>query len=96
MSNYNEYNAIYAFHPGYYVAEFTEELGIKTHELALRLGLSPRIVTLIINGKERITSDISHKLSAMTGISAELWLVLQAEYDNNMQHINQEQRREEL
>ena len=94
MSNYNEYNAIYAFHPGYYVAEFTEELGIKTHELALRLGLSPRIVTLIINGKERITSDISHKLSAMTGTSAELWLGLQAEYDNNIQQINQEQQLE--
>ena len=87
MSNYHEYDGIYAFHPGYYIAELSDELGINHAELALRLGLSLDNVSLLIDGKTDITSKIASKLSAMTGTSAELWLGLQAEYDKKIQKL---------
>ena len=95
MSNYNEYNGIYAFHPGYYIAELSDELEINHTELALRLGVTSNTISLLIDGKTDITSKIASKLSAMTGTSAELWLGLQIEYDKKIQKIIQEQALEE-
>lgn len=81
MSNHEEHNGIYAFHPGYYISEIAEELGITQAELALRLGTSAKTVSQLINGQTRVTYKMSLKLSAITGTSVSLWTGLQAEYD---------------
>ena len=74
MSNHEEYNGIQAFHPGYYISEIAEELGITQAELSVRLGTSVKTVNYLINGKSRITEETAMKLSAMTGTSVSLWL----------------------
>lgn len=38
MSNIINYSDIMAFHPGYYVAEIVEDMGITQDEFATRLG----------------------------------------------------------
>lgn len=90
MSNHEEFNGIHAFHPGYYLSEIAEELGITQAELALRLGTSVKTISHLINGKSRITEETAMKLSAMTGTSVKLWIGLQAEYDQKIQEIAQE------
>lgn len=90
MSNYEEYNGIHAFHPGYYISEIAEELGITQTELSLRLGVSAKTISQLVNGKSRITDEIALKLSAMTGTSIVLWTGLQSEYDKKIQEIAQE------
>ena len=89
MSNHEEYNGIHAFHPGYYISERVEELGITQAELSIRLGTSTKTVNHLINGKSRITEETAMKLSAMTGTSVSLWIGLQAEYDQKIQEIAQ-------
>lgn len=94
MSNYEEYNSIYAFHPGYYINELAYELNINQAELALRMGVSPKTVSYIINGKSAITCELARKLSLMTGTSMELWTGIQAEYDKKCLEIKHEQELE--
>lgn len=91
MSNYEKYKGKYAFHPGYYISELAEEHGLDQAELALRLGVSAKTISYILNGKSRITKEIARKVSIMTETSVELWTGLQAEYDKRLLEIRYEQ-----
>ncbi len=42
MSNVVEYNDIMAFHPGYYIAEIIEDMGISQAEFAIRVGTTAK------------------------------------------------------
>lgn len=43
MSNYVEYKNQIAFHPGYYIKEYIDELGLTQEDFANRLGTTPKI-----------------------------------------------------
>lgn len=45
MSNIMSYNEIMAFHPGYYVAEIIEDMGISQAEFAVRMGTTAKTVS---------------------------------------------------
>ncbi|OUN86221.1 HigA family addiction module antitoxin [[Collinsella] massiliensis] len=81
MSNYIEYKDRIAFHPGYYIKEIIEELGLSQDDFAKRLGTTPKTLSVIINGGQRLSPDIANKLSKMLGTSIEYWLNLQAIFD---------------
>lgn len=81
MSNYIEYKDKITFHPGYYIKEIVDELGLSQDDFAKRLGTTPKTLSVIINGGQRLTSGIALKLSKMLGSSVEYWLNLQAMYD---------------
>lgn len=90
MSNMIEYNGISAFHPGYYVAEIIEDMGISQTEFALRMGLTAKTVSLLVAGKCRLSNDIAQKLSVMTGTGIDVWMNLQKEHDKKIFEIEQE------
>ena len=77
MSNTIEYKDIIAFHPGYYVEDIIEELGISQAEFALRMGTTPKTLSQLVNGWINISNDLAKKLSMMLGSSADGWLNLQ-------------------
>ncbi|WP_417061124.1 HigA family addiction module antitoxin [Enorma massiliensis] len=81
MSNYIEYKDRVAFHPGYYIKEIIEELGLSQDDFAKRLGTTPKTLSVIINGGQRLSPDIAYKLSKMLGTSVEYWLNLQSIFD---------------
>ena len=94
MTNYIEYRDTAAFHPGYYIKEIVEESGISQEEFAKRLDTTPKTLSVLINGGQRLTADLALKLSRMLGTSAQYWLNLQsifdaaqaeAEYDGELQ-----------
>ena len=84
MSSINEYKEIMAFHPGYYVAEIIEDMGISQKEFASRSGIPEQTVNELVNGEIKISNDIAGKLSVMLDTSVEVWLNLQQTYDQKI------------
>lgn len=88
MSNIMNYRDIMAFHPGYYVAEIIEDMGITQAEFAIRMGTTTKTLSQIVNGKANISNDLAQKLSSMLGTSIEFWLNLQAAFDEKVIEIS--------
>lgn len=69
-------------HPGeILIEEFLKPMGISINRLARDLAVPPGRISAIVNGKRSITADTALRLSQYFGVSSELWLGLQAEYD---------------
>ena len=88
MSNYFEYGNKVAFHPGYYIKEYIDEIGITQEDFANRLGTTPKNISYIVRGEQSISVDIAMKLSRMIGTTIKYWLNLQAEYDSLIAEFN--------
>lgn len=69
-------------HPGEVLREdFLKPLGISINRLARDIVVPPGRISEIVNGKRGITADTALRLARFFGVSAELWLGLQTEYD---------------
>lgn len=72
----------YAIHPGEYLEELLEIRGMTQAELAIRLGVSKKHISNIINGKASVTVDIAHTLEKVfSDYTAKYWLSIQNSYD---------------
>lgn len=89
MSSMKEYKDIVAFHPGYYIADIIEDMGISQSEFATRMGTTAKTLSNLVNGQANISNDIAKKLSVMMGTSADVWLNLQNVYDQKLIEIQQ-------
>ena len=65
MSNITEYKDIVAFHPGYYIADIIEDMGISQAEFAARMGTTPKTLSQLLSGQANISNDLAKKLSVM-------------------------------
>lgn len=83
-----EYKNIIAFHPGYYLTDILDELEMTQEDFAKRLGITPKTVSLLLNGLTPLTNDLAMRLSSMLGISVETFLNLQKSYDEKIIEIN--------
>ncbi len=81
MSNYIEYRDKMVFHPGYYIKEIVEESGLTQEDFAKRLGTTPKNLSILIRGEQRLSIDLAMKLSRMLRTSVSFWLNLQCNYD---------------
>lgn len=88
MSNIVNYRDIMAFHPGYYVAEIIEDMGVTQAEFAVRMGTTSKTVSQLVNGQANISNDLAQKLSTMLGTNIEFWLNLQTAFDEKVIEIN--------
>ncbi|MCB2185491.1 MAG: HigA family addiction module antidote protein [Deltaproteobacteria bacterium] len=69
-------------HPGeILLEEFMKPLGITQNQLGRDLGISPRRINEIVNGKRRITADTALRLARHIGTTAKFWMNLQSHYD---------------
>jgi plasmid maintenance system antidote protein VapI len=48
MRNYIEYGNKIAFHPGYYIKEYIDNLGLTQEDFANRLGTTPKNISYIV------------------------------------------------
>ena len=87
MGNLIKYKDIVAFHPGYYIADIIEDMGISQAEFATRMGTTAKTLSKLINGQANISNDLAKKLSVMMGTSPEVWLNLQNAYDQKLIEI---------
>lgn len=75
-----EYNNIVAFHPGYYLKDILDDVGMSQEELAKRLDTSGKTVSLLINGKTDLTAEMAMKICMVFGTSFDLWMKLQQSF----------------
>lgn len=61
--------------------EFMRPLGISINALARAIVVPPNRVSAIVNGKRAITADTALRLGKYFGVSPEIWLDLQSDYD---------------
>ena len=61
--------------------EYLKPLGVGQLEAAKRLGISLNRLNEIVVGKRGITADTALRLGKYFGVSPEVWLGLQADYD---------------
>lgn len=92
MNNITEYKDLMAFHPGYYIAEVIEDMGISHAEFAQRLGTTEKNLSTLLNGQTSLSDDIAEKLSVMFGTSVTVWLNLQMTYNQKKLEIEQKKK----
>jgi HTH-type transcriptional regulator/antitoxin HigA len=79
----------WATHPGEHLAEQLEARGWSQAEFARRSGLSPKLVSTIISGRNPVSADTALKLEGVLDLQAHIWVGLQARFD-----LHQARRRE--
>jgi proteic killer suppression protein len=68
-------------HPGRYLRETLEELGISARQFALHIGTTPRRLSLVLRGMRPVSADLALRLERALGQSAASWVNLQARFD---------------
>jgi len=77
-------------HPGEMLKDELQARGLSQRKFAGIIGMPYTAFNEIVNGKRSITTDTALKIEAATGIAADLWLGLQADY--NMQTARHDSR----
>lgn len=73
-------------HPGkILLQEFILPLSLNCNRLASDIGVSPRRIRDVVNGKRAITTDTALRLSRYFGLSERFWINLQSLYDMEIQ-----------
>jgi HTH-type transcriptional regulator / antitoxin HigA len=81
MTDRNDFAPNWAVHPGEVLAEHLEAQGMSQAELARRTGLTPKLVSEIISGKNRVSVNTARGLGPVLGLAPIVWLNMQAEWD---------------
>lgn len=68
-------------HPGKFLADELEALGMTPTQLAAALKVPPNRIYQLLAGKRALTADTALRLSQWFGTSAEMWLNLQKLYE---------------
>ncbi len=73
-------------HPGEILnEEFLKPMELSQNALARGLGVPPRRINEIVQGKRRLTADTALRLGRFFGMSAEFWLGLQMDYELDLE-----------
>lgn len=78
------YEPDYVVHPGEILKEHLSCMRMTKAELAHRCGLTVKHVSEIISGNASITPDTAVLLGKVLGVSADVWINLQALYDGRL------------
>lgn len=68
-------------HPGAFLAEILDELGLSQAAFARAIGVHPMRISHIIGGRRPVTAELALLFGKVLGQSPEYWLNLQAAYD---------------
>lgn len=77
-------NGLPAIHPGEFLGETLQELGITQAEFACAIGVSPMRVSHVINSSRPVTAELALLFGRAFDQSPQYWLNLQSSYDLKM------------
>ena len=81
-------NGLPPIHPGEYLREALEELGITQAALAKTIGVSPMRISHVVREERPLTADLALRLGRAFGQSPQYWLNLQAGYELKLAEAN--------
>jgi len=76
----NIYHSDLAIHPGEFLEEVLEDIGMSQVELSNRIGRPTQAINEIIKGKKSITSTTALELEDVLKVPAHIWTGLESEY----------------
>jgi addiction module HigA family antidote len=68
-------------HPGVYLRELLEELGISQYRLAHDIGVPAMRIGHVVHGRRPVTAELALRLGRYLGQSPRYWVNLQSRYD---------------
>ncbi len=68
-------------HPGSYLKELLDELGLSQYRLAHDIGIPTMRISHVVRGTRPLTAELALRLERYFGQSARYWLQLQSRYD---------------
>lgn len=74
-------NGLPAIHPGEFLAETLEELGVSQAQFARAIGISPMRVSHVVKCARPVTAELALLFGRAFDQSPQYWLNLQADYD---------------
>ena len=77
----NTKNNLPPVHPGEFLKEILDELGISQAGFAHTIGLSPMRISHIVKGKRPVNAEMALLFGKAFGQSPQYWINLQAAYD---------------
>lgn len=91
----NEYIAPIAIPPGETLQDIIDSLNMSQAELAVRTGMSKKVINEIIKGKAPITPETAIKLEYVLGSPASFWNNLQVNYEDTLARVAAQEKMEE-
>jgi addiction module HigA family antidote len=74
-------NGLPAIHPGEFLAEILEELGLSQAAFARAIDISPMRISHIVKGARPVTAELALLFGRAFDQSPQYWMNLQADYD---------------
>ncbi|MBQ3390373.1 MAG: helix-turn-helix domain-containing protein [Firmicutes bacterium] len=79
-----------AIPPGETIREKLQDRGMSQKEFAVRMDLSQKHVSKLINGEVQLTQDVAQRLEMVLGVSARFWNNLEAIYREDLERVRME------
>lgn len=87
MTAKNPVDALPAIHPGEFLRETLEDLGMTQAAFADAIGVSPMRVSHLLKGDRPVTAELALRLGRAFGQTPQYWLNLQSAYDLKVAQI---------
>lgn len=81
MSIIHNIEGLPPIHPGHYLREILDELGISQAAFAQAVGVSPMRISHIVREQRPVTAELALRFGRAFGQSAQYWINLQNAYD---------------
>ena len=91
----NKSKTYIAVPPGYTIKEQLEDRGLTQKEFALRMEMSEKHISKLVNGEVLLTTDMAIRLEMVLGLSAQFWLNLENIYREKLAKVENENSMEE-
>ena len=86
---------IIAIPPGETIKEQLVERGMKQKEFAVRMGMSEKHTSKLINGEVQLTVEMARKLEMVLGVPTQFWCNLESLYREDIIKVKEENAMEE-
>ncbi len=74
-------NGMPPIHPGEFIQEILEDLGMSQAALARAIGVSPMRISHVVRGERPVTAELALRFGRAFGQDAQYWINLQNAYD---------------
>lgn len=84
-------NGLPPIHPGEFLRETLEELGLTQAAFAAAIGVSPMRISYVLKGARPVTAELALRIGRALGQSPYYWLNLQTAYDLKTAEVEMKQ-----